>query len=183
MAGGVDTNILMASPPQHHKLRSVLGEDLAPRGLRQKLEEFVTERAEALVGELVARCEFDAVGDLARPFVMGIVYDLNGLPEAGRSHFFRWANDLFDALGVDNERSARAFASLSQMWEWLREHAGPDDVKPGSWAATILNATPRRVGRFPRKRRSGHAHDVCRAGARYHDPLVGLGAEALRRAS
>src|SRR5262249_51210933 len=48
-SGSVDTNILMASPPAHHRLRAVLGEDLAPRGLREKYEAFVTERADALV--------------------------------------------------------------------------------------------------------------------------------------
>ena len=143
MAGGVTTNILMASPPQHHKLRSILGEDLAPRGLREKLEEFVTDRAEALVEDLVSRGSFDAVSDLARPFVMGVIYDLNGLPEAGRDRFFGWANALFNALGVMNERAESAFSSLAEMWDWLRDEAGPEDVKPGSWAATIYAAAER----------------------------------------
>ena len=48
----------------------MLGEDLAPRGLRQRLESYVEDRAETLADELVARGSFDAVTDLARPFVV-----------------------------------------------------------------------------------------------------------------
>jgi cytochrome P450 len=144
MAGQhVDTNILMASPPEHHRLRAVLGEDLAPRGLREKLEEFVTERAEALVEELVARGSFDAVRDLARPFVMGIIYDLNGLPEHGRERFFGWASAMFDALGPMNARCERGLQGIGEMFEWLATQAGRDQVRPGSWTATIYDAVER----------------------------------------
>ncbi|MFL5847041.1 MAG: cytochrome P450 [Solirubrobacteraceae bacterium] len=143
MAGGVTTNILMASPPQHHKLRSILGEDLAPRGLRQKLEEFVGERAEKLVDRLVAQGQFDAARDLARPFVMDIVYELNGLPAHGRERFFDWATEMFNALGPANARSEAAFPSIGEMFGWLRDEAGPDAVTPGSWSATIYEAADR----------------------------------------
>src|SRR4051794_35524371 len=142
---GATTNILMASPPLHHKLRSVLGEDLAPRGMRQRLEEFVTDRAEALVEQLVARGSFDGVTDLARPFVMGIIYDLNGLPASGRERFFGWANAMFNALGPGNDRASAAMGEIAQMWEWLREEARPDTVAPHSWAATIYAAAERGV--------------------------------------
>jgi cytochrome P450 len=143
MAGGVDTSILMASPPQHHRLRSILGEDLAVRGLREQLDDFVTSRAEAIVEELVARGSFDAVNDLARPFVMGIVYDLNGLPENGRDRFFGWANAMFDAFGPPNARSEAGVLAVGEMFAWLREEARPDTVRPDSWAATIYEAADR----------------------------------------
>jgi cytochrome P450 len=144
MAGQkVETNILMASPPAHDRLRSVLGEDLAARGLREKLEGFVTGRAEALVEELVARGSFDAVRDLARPFVMGIIYDLNGLPESGRDRFFGWASAMFDALGPMNERTQRGLQGIGEMFAWLATEAGRDQVTAGSWAATIYDAVER----------------------------------------
>lgn len=144
MAGqSVDSNILMASPPAHHRLRSVLGEDLAPRGLREKLETFVTERAEALVEQLVMRGSFDAVADLARPFVMGIIYDLNGLPESGRDRFFGWASAMFDALGPMNERAENGLHGIGEMFGWLATEAGRDQVQAGSWAATIYDAVER----------------------------------------
>jgi cytochrome P450 len=144
MAGQkVETNILMASPPAHHRLRAVLGEDLAPRGLREKLEGFVTDRAEALVDDLVARGSFDAVRDLARPFVMGIIYDLNGLPESGRERFYSWASAMFDALGPMNERTQRGLQGIGEMFAWLATEAGRDQVQAGSWAATIYDAVER----------------------------------------
>lgn len=144
MAGQkVETNILMASPPAHHRLRAVLGEDLAPRGLRAKLEGFVTDRAEALVDDLVARGSFDAVRDLARPFVMGIIYDLNGLPESGRERFYGWASAMFDALGPMNERTQRGLQGIGEMFAWLATEAGRDQVQAGSWAATIYDAVER----------------------------------------
>lgn len=144
MAGkNVETNILMASPPAHHQLRTVLGEDLAPRGLREKLEGFVVERAELLVEDLVARGSFDAVNDMARPFVMGIIYDLNGLPESGRDRFFGWASNLFDALGPLNARMQYGLQSAGEMFQWLGTEATRDKVAPGSWASTIYDAVER----------------------------------------
>lgn len=138
-----ETNILVAHPPAHHRLRAVLGEDLAPRGLREKLEGFVTERAEALVEDLVARGSFDAVRDLARPFVMGIIYDLNGLPEGGRDRFYGWASAMFDALGPMNERAERGLQGVGEMFGWLAANAGRDQVQAGSWATTIYEAVER----------------------------------------
>lgn len=144
MAGQkVETNILMASPPAHHRLRAVLGEDLAPRGLREKLEGFVTERADALVDDVVDRGSFDAVRDLARPFVMGIIYDLNGLPDSGRERFYGWASAMFDALGPMNERTRRGLQGIGEMFGWLATEAGRDQVQAGSWAATIYDAVER----------------------------------------
>ena len=155
MAGqNVETNILMASPPAHHRLRSVLGEDLAPRGLREKLERFVTDRAEALVEVLVARGSFDAVRDLARPFVMGIIYDLNGLPESGRERFYGWASAMFDALGPMNARTQAGLQGIGEMFGWLATEAGRDQVRAGSWAATIYDAVER--GDIP----SATAHEL-----------------------
>ena len=121
----------------------MLGEDLAPRGLREKLDGFVTERAEALIDDLVARGSFDAVRDLARPFVMGIIYDLNGLPESGRERFYGWASAMFDALGPMNERTQQGFEQIGAMFEWLATEAGRDQVQAGSWAATIYDAVER----------------------------------------
>jgi cytochrome P450 len=144
MAGAkVDTNLLMAAPPAHDRLRTVLGDDLAPRGLRVKLENFVTERAESLAGDLVSRGSFDAVRDLARPFVGGIIYDLNGLPETGRDRFFGWASAMFDALGPMNARTERGLRGIGEMFQWLATEAGPGQVTPDSWSATIYQAVAR----------------------------------------
>jgi len=77
--------------------------------------------------------------------VMGIIYDLNGLPEEGRNRFFGWANAMFNAFGPMNKRAEEAFASITEMWQWLREEAGPDAVRPDSWAATIYSAADRGV--------------------------------------
>jgi cytochrome P450 len=142
-AANADTNVLMASPPAHDRVRAVLGEDLSPRGLRDKLEGLVTERVDSLVGELVARGSFDAVRDLARPLVMGIIYDLNGLPESGRDRFFGWAADMFNALGPMNERTGQGLQGIGEMFAWLESEAGRDQVRAGSWAATIYAGVER----------------------------------------
>ncbi len=139
-----EANILTSSPPDHDRLRAVLGDDLAPRRLHEKLKGFVTDRAEALVDELVARGSFDAVRDLARPFVMDIIYSLNGLPESGRDRFFGWSSASFDALGPMNERAQRGFRDLGEMFAWLESEAGrADQIQAGSWAATIYDAVER----------------------------------------
>lgn len=142
-APDVDTNVIMAPPPQHTKLRAILGGDLAPRGLRQKLQPVVEERAEAIVAELVERGSFDAVHDLARPFVLNLICDFNGLPEHGRERFFGWGDDLFNAFGPFNERCQRGLEQVQAMLRFLYEECGPSQVTPGSWAATIYAAAER----------------------------------------
>jgi cytochrome P450 len=142
-APDVDTNVLMASPPQHTKLRAILGDDLAPRNLRQRLQPIVEERAETLVDELVARGSFDAVLDLARPFVLGLICDFNGLPPHGRERFLGWADDLFNGFGPFNERCQRGLEQGQAMFQYLHQECGPGQVTPGSWAATIYAAAER----------------------------------------
>jgi cytochrome P450 len=140
---GIETNILMIEPPQHDTLRRILGEDLGPGGLRARVEKLVGERADVLVDQLVRRRSFDAVRDLAQPFVIGLVCDLNGLPEQGRERFLGWADAMFNVLGVANERNQRAFHLLQAMFQFLHQEAGPGKVRPGSWAATIYEAAAR----------------------------------------
>jgi cytochrome P450 len=135
-----DTNLLMASPPHHQVLRQVLGADLSPRALHGKVAEFIKERADRVVTEVVARGSFDAVTDLARPFVMSVIYDLNGLPEAGRDRFFGWANAMFDALGPMNARTQQGLGGIGEMFGWLATEAGADQVVADSWTAHIYDA-------------------------------------------
>jgi cytochrome P450 len=166
----VDTNLLMSAPPQHQRLREVLGADLSPRALRGKITEMISERAEAIVGDLVARKSFDAVNDLSRPFVMGIIYDLNGLPEHGRERFYGWATAMFDALGPMNERTQRGLQGIGEMFGWLATEARAEDVVPDSWTAHIYDAVE--SGAIP----GGTAHELL---STYIAPALDTSTHAL----
>src|SRR5205807_10101959 len=94
-------------------------DDLAPRQLREHLQPVVEERADALVAELVERGSFDAIEDLARPFVLNLICDFNGLPAYGRERFLGWADDLFNGFGPLNERCRRGLEQGRAMFAYL----------------------------------------------------------------
>ncbi|REF00954.1 cytochrome P450 [Thermomonospora umbrina] len=126
-------------PPDHTKLRAVVGKPLQPRELR-KYKESVRERAEGLVDLLIERGAFDAVVDFAQVFPLSVVPDLFGWPEEGRDRFLAWASAGFNALGPLNERTRAGFPALGEMWEYLARMAAPGALKEDGWAAGLLAA-------------------------------------------
>jgi len=129
-------NLLASDPPLHTALRRVVAAPLLP-GELAKIRPQIEAEAEALVERLVARRRFDAVADLAHHLPLAIVSKLVGLPEDGRQAMLRWSAATFDTLGADNERCRAARPLTQDMRAYIRDHAGPDQVRPGSWAARL----------------------------------------------
>ncbi|GAA4553957.1 cytochrome P450 [Pseudonocardia xishanensis] len=130
--------VLAADPPEHDVLRSVLADRLGPRAVRS-LQADIAARAEALVEEVVAKGEFDAVTDLAAAFPFAVVFDLIGLPDDARPNMLRWADATFNVCGPMNDRTAGGLLIVQEMFEWVATLKA-DDLLDGSMGRAIFDA-------------------------------------------
>jgi cytochrome P450 len=131
--------ILASDPPEHDRLRRYFHGQLAPRALRT-VEDGVRDRADALVDRLVARGSFDAVGDLAEPFVVSVVGDLVGLPPEGRSELLANSAAGFDRFGPPNRRYHEAEAGFRRLIDYATTVAVPGRLVPGGWGTDLYAA-------------------------------------------
>lgn len=130
---------LASDGERHAHLRRIVAHRLTPRALRP-LRPVVTDAAEALVADLVARGSFDAVGDLARALPLSIVPDFIGWPEEGREHLLRWAGANFDSFGPLNARAEAALPQCGEMAAYGAALVRDGNVLPGSLGASVLEA-------------------------------------------
>lgn len=135
MAGGT----IGSDPPDHDRLRRVIGRELTPKALRQH-QEHVRHKAAVLVEELVERGSFDAVPEFAQRFPVSMVPDLLGWPADETGNLLTWASAGFNALGPMNDRTMAGFPALQQLWEFLDQLATSRNLRPGSWGANLIAA-------------------------------------------
>ncbi|MFF7453390.1 cytochrome P450 [Kitasatospora sp. NPDC008115] len=133
---------LCSDPPEHTRMRQVLGRPLRPERLRELVPRIERE-ARHLVGRLVGQGSFDATTELARHLPLTVVSELVGLGDAGRAHMLEWANATFDAQGPMNRRTVEAFPKLDEMVAFALREARPGTLDPAGWAAELYTAAER----------------------------------------
>jgi cytochrome P450 len=134
--------ILSTDPPLHDTRRRVLNAQLVPRSLTAH-EPLIDERAEELVAALVAAGSFDAVHDLARPYTLGIVADLVGLPQQDREHLIDRATCAFNTFGPRNELLESSMTGFRDLVAYAQRIAVPGSLEPGRWGEQIYDAAAR----------------------------------------
>lgn len=134
---GLGGTTLASDPPLHDKLRKLVAAPMTV-GALNLIKADIAAAAHAVVDRLVARGRFDAATDLAQHLPLTIVSQLVGLPEAGRANMLPYAAGVFDMLGPENARSADAMPVILEM-RGLIAALTRDTVKPGSWAARLLD--------------------------------------------
>jgi len=133
--------VLATDPPEHDRLRAVLRDQLAPKGL-VAITEHIKTCADQLVRDLVDAGEFDAVGQLAREFVSSVVTDLIGVPASVRNKLLSWADHAFTAFGPLNERTQAAMPVVQDLLSWMSTVTA-QDLTPGSMGRSIFDAAER----------------------------------------
>ncbi len=131
--------VLASDPPEHDVLRNVLSQQLAPRALA-KLRGEISERADALVAEAVARESFDAVTELCERLPVDVVADLIGLPAEGRGVLLPGADAVFAGFGPMGPGFAERMPTLLGYFEYMQSFDSRDKLVPDSWGAAIWDA-------------------------------------------
>ncbi|AHH19789.1 cytochrome P450 monooxygenase [Nocardia nova SH22a] len=132
-------SILSVDPPDHTVLRSVLADQLAPRGLG-KIRAQIADYASRIVAEHVARREFDAVVDISRVFPINVVGDLVGLPIEGREKLQPGADATFAGFGPFGDYLIAHMEQMAAYHEWLNTMGDRSKLEPGGWGEAIMDA-------------------------------------------
>jgi cytochrome P450 len=96
-AEAITRNLLMLDPPDHTRLRRLVGRAFTPRivsGLRPRIEALVAELFDATAGRPVV----DFVADIAYPLPVIVVCELLGVPPEDRDRLKHWSDELATLL-------------------------------------------------------------------------------------
>lgn len=137
---------LATDPPQHTALRAALMENLTPRAL-QGMKSAITQKADDIVRNLVAKGSFDGVKELANELPLQVVIDLIGIKDENvRSQILDWGSAAFNVLGPMNARTQINFPLAGALYQWASQIT-IHQLKEGSIGHAIFEAAAR--GKIP----------------------------------
>jgi len=116
--------MLGTDPPQHTRLRSLVGKAFTPR-IVQRLEGRMAELTESLLDEALGKREVDLVEALTYPLPVTVIAEIIGIPAEDRAQFKAWSDQAVANLGVafmsgiDPERMRRQLALFEEMRAYL----------------------------------------------------------------
>jgi cytochrome P450 len=131
---------LFSDDETHVARRKVLMRSLGAQALASIAGRLDAE-AEAIVGRLVGRGEFDAAHDFSSGLPLEVVADLVGV-RVPAERLLSWGTISFDVLGPLNRRGLRAFPSSLGMLAYA-QRLNRSRVIAGSWAASVFDAADR----------------------------------------
>src|SRR5262245_1612144 len=117
-------SMLGTDPPEHTRLRSLVGKAFTPR-IVQRLEGRMAEIAESLLDEALGKREVDLVEALTYPLPVTVIAEIIGIPAEDRAQFKAWSDQAVANLGVafmsgiDPERIRRQLALFEEMSAYL----------------------------------------------------------------
>ncbi len=123
--------MLMADPPDHTRLRSLVGAAFTPKVVRD-----LTPRIEAIVARLLdeaaERGSFDMIAEFALPMPVIVIAEMLGVPVEDRQDFQAWSNAFFEGTDATNatpesrQRSMEAQQALAGYFMELIEQRRRD---------------------------------------------------------
>jgi cytochrome P450 len=129
--------LLEADPPEHTRAREVVARALSPRTVRGLRAAFERDAAE-LVGALVARGTFDAIGDLAEAYPLRVFPDAVGLRDrVDRSNLLRYGDMVFNGFGPRNRLFTEAMAGAEPVRDWIAARCRRESLLPDGLGAKI----------------------------------------------
>jgi cytochrome P450 len=131
---------LFSDGETHSARRKVLMGSLGAKAMPLIADRLDVE-AEAIVGGLVGRGEFDAVPDFSSGLPMRVVADLVGV-RVSTDRLLGWGAAAFDILGPLNRRGLKASPGSIGMLAYS-QRLKRSRVVPGSWAASVFDAADR----------------------------------------
>lgn len=114
----IPPNIFNMDPPRHDELRAILARVLTPARVAA-LEPNVRASADALLGPLIPRGEFDAATEYAQLIPTLTMCELMDLPTSDREQFLKWNMDTLAGSDFTSEAALSAYAEMASYWEGL----------------------------------------------------------------
>jgi cytochrome P450 len=122
---GVGLSMLDRDPPDHTRLRSLVGTAFTPRvveGLRPRIQQIV----DGLITHAQAVGSMDVIEEFAYPIPVNVICELLGIPVADHEHFKGWSLDIARGLDsiylpADSEVPRRSAASRHAISDYFRD--------------------------------------------------------------
>lgn len=134
--------LLTDDPPEHTRVRRVIGDALSPRTLAG-MKETLVAGARAHVAALRERAGevIDAVEDVTRRFVYTAFPDALGLPPGDRTHMHGFSNMVWATMGPENELFREAMVEdFAPVLEWLDTTCSRGALNPDGFGALLFDA-------------------------------------------
>lgn len=111
-------SMLRIDPPDHTRMRSLVGKAFTPRAvteLKPRIEEIV-DRLLDDVGDT-----FDVIDDFAYPLPIIVIAEMLGVPPEDRDRFKVWSNDVAETLepGLSSDDAEKSNRSRSQLTQYF----------------------------------------------------------------
>jgi cytochrome P450 len=122
---GVGLSMLDRDPPDHTRLRSLVGTAFTPRvveGLRPRIQQIV----DGLITHAQAVGSMDVIEEFAYPIPVNVICELLGIPVADHERFKGWSLDIARGLDsiylpADSEVPRRSAASRHAISDYFRD--------------------------------------------------------------
>ena len=99
VGAGRAATMLFCDPPEHTRLRRLVGSAFSPRRIAQ-LREVIEARSEELVAEMVRKDQPDLVYELASPLPVTVIANMLGVGDGDIREFKRWSDAIFGNIGA-----------------------------------------------------------------------------------
>jgi len=137
-------SIVGTDPPEHTRLRGILGRPLTPARLAPMREMLSQLSARQITRILDNGGEVEAVSQIACHLPLSVVTELVGMPDDATDRMLPWAAASFNGMAPDiMPGTAPALATIGEMMGYIADPGLPDRLRPGSWSAQLHEASVR----------------------------------------
>ena len=175
-------SLLRLDPPDHTRLRSLVGQAFTPRAVEQ-----LRTRVERIVDELFDKIgdagRFDAIEDLAYPLPITVIAEMVGVPAEDRDQFKTWSSDVARVLepGTSEEEARRSLRSRAALSEYFNKIIAQRQVEPRDDLISALIAAEDEGDKLSRDETLATLVLLLVAGNETTKNLIGNGLLALLR--
>ncbi|MCX4804434.1 cytochrome P450 [Streptomyces sp. NPDC058682] len=113
----LDANLLNMDPPDHTRLRKLVGRAFTPRRV-EELRTPIRRTADDLLDALGTHGRTDLIAAYAAPLPITVICDLLGVPDGHRTDFRGWTNEL---IAPDPSRPQAAKQAIGAMLAFFTE--------------------------------------------------------------
>ena len=137
-------SIVGTDPPEHTRLREILGRPLTPAKLapmRDRLSQLSAGQIDQILkdGDTV-----EAVSQIACFLPLTVVTELVGMPDDATANMLPWAAAAFNGMApLTMPGTAPALATIGEMMNYIADPSLPERLRPGSWSAQLHDASVR----------------------------------------
>jgi cytochrome P450 len=112
---GVARNMVRTHPPEHTRLRRLIGKAFTPRRI-ERLRPRIAQVSEELLARFVQRGSADLLAEFASPLPLTVIAEMLGVAEPDHAGFLRWVN-LY--AGIDQGDAGQVPTALGHLHDYL----------------------------------------------------------------